>query len=66
MLGIFVNSLSYMTCVNVHTIGQKRVHQLAHNTRYFRQRLREMSLITYGNDDSPVVPVLMYMPSKVG
>ncbi|KAM5163916.1 serine palmitoyltransferase 3-like [Mantella aurantiaca] len=47
-------------------IGQKRVHQLAHNTRYFRRRLRELNLITYGNDDSPVVPVLMYMPSKVG
>nr|DBA27093.1 TPA: hypothetical protein GDO54_011272 [Pyxicephalus adspersus] len=47
-------------------LGQKRVNQLAYNTRYFRQRLHEMNVITYGNDDSPVVPVLMYMPSKVG
>ncbi|XP_040207229.1 serine palmitoyltransferase 3-like isoform X3 [Rana temporaria] len=47
-------------------IGQKRVNQLAHNTTYFRRRLRELNLITYGNEDSPVVPVLMYMPSKVG
>ncbi|XP_073484362.1 serine palmitoyltransferase 3-like isoform X1 [Aquarana catesbeiana] len=46
--------------------GQKRVNQLAHNTTYFRRRLRELNLITYGNEDSPVVPVLMYMPSKVG
>ncbi|XP_063774613.1 serine palmitoyltransferase 3-like [Pseudophryne corroboree] len=46
--------------------GLKRVHQLAENTRYFRQRLHNMDLIIYGNEDSPVVPVLMYMPSKVG
>ncbi|CAI9579729.1 unnamed protein product [Staurois parvus] len=46
--------------------GQKRVYQLAHNTTYFRQRLSELNLITYGNEDSPVVPVLMYMPTKVG
>ncbi|KAM9316806.1 serine palmitoyltransferase 3-like [Gastrophryne carolinensis] len=58
-----------MKCImgqNGTTVGQRRVHQLAENTRYFRQRLRELNLITYGNEDSPVVPVLMYMPSKVG
>ncbi|KAM4772313.1 serine palmitoyltransferase 3 [Rhinophrynus dorsalis] len=47
-------------------IGLKRVHQLAENTRYFRQRLRDLGFITYGNEDSPVVPVLLYMPGKVG
>ncbi|XP_073528317.1 serine palmitoyltransferase 3-like isoform X1 [Phyllobates terribilis] len=46
--------------------GQQRVNQLAENTRYFRQKLHDMNLITYGNEDSPIVPVLMYMPSKVG
>lgn len=25
-----------------------------------------MGFITYGNEDSPVVPVLLYMPGKVG
>ncbi|XP_071996554.1 serine palmitoyltransferase 3-like isoform X2 [Engystomops pustulosus] len=46
--------------------GKQRVKQLAENTRYFRQKLQALNLITYGNEDSPVVPVLMYMPSKVG
>ncbi|XP_063774612.1 serine palmitoyltransferase 3-like [Pseudophryne corroboree] len=46
--------------------GLKRVHQLAENTRYFRQRLRDLGFIIYGNEDSPVVPVLLYMPGKVG
>ncbi|XP_041726242.1 serine palmitoyltransferase 3-like [Coregonus clupeaformis] len=47
------------------TVGQARVQQLAENTRYFRSRLQEMGFIIYGNDDSPVVPILLYMPGKV-
>uniref|UniRef100_A0A6Q2X2V4 Aminotransferase class I/classII large domain-containing protein n=1 Tax=Esox lucius TaxID=8010 RepID=A0A6Q2X2V4_ESOLU len=45
------------------TIG--KVHRLAENTRYFRSRLQEMGFIIYGNDDSPVIPLLLYMPGKV-
>ncbi|XP_072293272.1 serine palmitoyltransferase 3 [Eucyclogobius newberryi] len=45
--------------------GMKRVRQLAENTRYFRAKLEDMGFIIYGNDDSPVVPILLYMPAKV-
>uniref|UniRef100_A0A9L0KDW6 serine C-palmitoyltransferase n=1 Tax=Equus asinus TaxID=9793 RepID=A0A9L0KDW6_EQUAS len=45
--------------------GRKRVQQLAKNTRYFRQRLNEMGFIIYGNEESPVIPLLLYMPGKV-
>ncbi|KAM4723925.1 serine palmitoyltransferase 2-like [Anableps anableps] len=48
------------------TIGSDRVRQLAGNTVYFRRRLREMGFIIYGNDDSPVVPMMLYMPAKIG
>lgn len=48
------------------TLGAQRIRQLAENTRYFRRRIREMGLITYGNEDSPVVPVMLYMPAKIG
>uniref|UniRef100_A0A7N6FBD0 serine C-palmitoyltransferase n=1 Tax=Anabas testudineus TaxID=64144 RepID=A0A7N6FBD0_ANATE len=48
------------------TIGRDRVRQLADNTVYFRKRLREMGFITYGNNDSPVVPMMLYMPAKIG
>lgn len=47
------------------TQGLQRVQQLTKNAKYFRQRLREMGFIIYGNDSSPVVPVLLYMPGKV-
>uniref|UniRef100_A0A674NHH7 serine C-palmitoyltransferase n=1 Tax=Takifugu rubripes TaxID=31033 RepID=A0A674NHH7_TAKRU len=45
--------------------GIRRIRQLAENTRYFRARLKEMGFIIYGNDHSPVVPILLYMPGKV-
>lgn len=47
------------------TDGVHRIHQLARNARYFRQKLRQLSFIVYGNDDSPVVPVAVYMPSRL-
>ncbi|XP_026672234.1 serine palmitoyltransferase 2 isoform X2 [Ceratina calcarata] len=46
--------------------GKKRTKQLARNTRYFRRRLNQIGLIIYGNEDSPVVPMLVYLFSKIG
>ncbi|CAG0888837.1 unnamed protein product [Darwinula stevensoni] len=45
--------------------GQKRIRQLAFNARYFREKLKAMGLIVYGHKESPVVPVLLYMPGKI-
>lgn len=45
--------------------GQKRIQTLARNTRYFRRRLQQIGVITYGNEDSPVVPILVYLYSKI-
>jgi len=45
--------------------GQRRLLQLSRNSRYFRQKLRQLGFIVYGNDDSPVVPVLIFMPAKI-
>lgn len=45
--------------------GRKRINQLAWNTRYFRQRLSKMGFIVYGHPHSPVVPALLYSPSKI-
>lgn len=46
--------------------GKKRIDQLARNTRYFRRRLAQIGVITYGHEDSPVVPMLVYLFSKIG
>ncbi|XP_029655680.2 serine palmitoyltransferase 2 [Octopus sinensis] len=47
------------------TEGKKRIRQLKWNVRYFRRRLNELNVIVYGNKDSPVVPILLYMPSNI-
>lgn len=45
--------------------GQRRIDNLARNTRYFRRRLAQIGVITYGHEDSPVVPMLVYLFSKI-
>lgn len=45
--------------------GRARVRALAQNTAYFRRRLRELGVVTFGHDDSPVVPMLVYTFSKM-
>ncbi|XP_060803839.1 serine palmitoyltransferase 3 [Amyelois transitella] len=45
--------------------GQRRVRALRDNTRYFRERLREMGVVTFGHPDSPVVPMMVYTFSKM-
>ena len=46
-------------------LGHQRIKQLAWNTRYFRQRLTKMGFIVYGHPHSPIVPALLYSPSKI-
>jgi serine palmitoyltransferase len=46
--------------------GEERIERLARNARYFRLRLKQMGFIVYGSDDSPVVPVMIYYPTKCG
>ncbi|XP_052766413.1 serine palmitoyltransferase 2-like [Mya arenaria] len=45
--------------------GKRRIQQLKWNCRYFRRNLHERGYIIYGNKDSPVVPLLIFMPTKM-
>ncbi len=46
--------------------GRRRIETLARNTRYFRRRLAQIGVITFGHEESPVVPMLVYLFSKIG
>ncbi|XP_067623154.1 serine palmitoyltransferase 2 [Eurosta solidaginis] len=59
-------SMSMIMGLDGTYIGRKKIDQLARNTRYFRRRLAQMGVITYGHEDSPVVPMLVYLFSKIG
>ncbi|EPY51378.1 serine palmitoyltransferase Lcb2 [Schizosaccharomyces cryophilus OY26] len=47
------------------SIGLERIERLAFNSRYIRLGLKRLGFIIYGNDDSPVVPLLLYNPGKI-
>ena len=71
----YASSMAPAVCEQIlkslHTIahtddGKQRIEQLARNCRVFRQGLKKIGNIVYGNDDSPVVPVMLYLPCKIG
>ena len=45
--------------------GQKRIQQLCDNSNYFRNKLKELGFVIYGDQGSPIVPLLVYHPAKV-
>lgn len=45
--------------------GQRRIEQLKKNSLYFSSKLREMGFIVYGDNGSPVIPLLLFQPAKI-
>merc|ERR1712023_203650 len=45
--------------------GTKRIDELARNTAFFRKGLVDLGFDVIGDDDSPVVPVMVYIPNKM-
>ncbi|KAL7342166.1 serine palmitoyltransferase 2 [Rhodotorula toruloides] len=46
--------------------GQDRLRRLAFNCRYLSNGLRKLGFIVYGHQDSPIVPLLIFAPAKMG
>lgn len=45
--------------------GEERLKRLAFNSRYLRLGLKKLGFIVYGADDSPVIPLLLFLPAKM-
>lgn len=45
--------------------GEERLQRLAFNSRYLRLGLKRLGFIIYGQDDSPIIPLLLYNPAKM-
>jgi serine palmitoyltransferase len=60
-----IKTLEIIMGLDGTTEGQRRIAQLAENTKYFRDKLMKMGFIVYGHNASPVVPAMLYMPTKV-
>lgn len=45
-------------------LGQKKLQAVYNNSNYFRDALIEMGCEVFGDDGSPVVPLMIYHPTK--
>jgi serine palmitoyltransferase len=45
--------------------GKRKIAQLKDNANYFRQKLVEMGLHVIGQNDSPIIPVMLLQPTKI-
>eukprot|EP01133_Synstelium_polycarpum_P003467 gene3467-3946_t len=46
-------------------LGARKIKQLKDNSNFFRESLRQMGFKILGNKDSPVIPLMLYNPSKI-
>lgn len=60
-----LTSMKIIMGIDCTNDGRERIQRLARNTRYFRRRLAQIGAIVYGHEDSPVVPMLVYLFSKM-
>ncbi|ORZ12379.1 pyridoxal phosphate-dependent transferase [Absidia repens] len=60
-----ITSLSIIKGEDGTRDGRLRIQKLADNARYFATKLRELGFIVYGDEGSPVVPLLLFNPAKI-
>jgi len=47
------------------SVGREKLARLRDNSNYFRHEMRKIGLHVYGDDDSPIIPVMIYFPAKL-
>jgi len=46
-------------------IGAKKLAQIRENSNFFRSELQKMGFEVLGDNDSPVMPIMLYNPAKI-
>jgi len=71
------NSLSPVVCQQILTalkvimgrdgtdIGARKIAALQANSNYFRAAMIHLGLHVYGQEDSPIIPIMVYLPGKL-
>ncbi|CAK9436747.1 uncharacterized protein LODBEIA_P12690 [Lodderomyces beijingensis] len=65
VLGQIISSLNVIKGKFNPGEGKERLQRIAFNSRYLRLGLKKLGFIVYGADDSPVIPLLLFLPSKM-
>jgi serine palmitoyltransferase len=58
-------ALEGLRCIRYTERGKVLIKRVHENTVYFRRRLIEMGYVIFGDEGSPVVPLLIYNPGKI-
>lgn len=71
---IFSTAMSPVVCKQILTafdiidnqkLGREKLDQIKKNSNYFRRGLIEMGCHVLGDNDSPVIPLMLFSPSKI-
>lgn len=60
-----LRALHVITGQDGSTLGAQKLLSLKENANYFRKEMHRLGLHVLGNEDSPIVPILFYLPFKV-
>jgi 7-keto-8-aminopelargonate synthetase-like enzyme len=60
-----VSSTTSSAEVTVDPPGLSRIRSIQENSHYFMRGLKELGFIVYGDDGSPIVPMLIFNPAKI-
>lgn len=60
-----ISALSMILGEDGTNMGAQKLKAIARNATYFRSKLREYGFHVLGDDGSPVVPLMLYVPSQI-
>lgn len=60
-----ITSLKIISGEDGTDLGRRKVKQLKENSNFFRRALIDKGLRVFGDEDSPVVPIMLYFPAKI-
>ena len=60
-----ISSLRVIRGEDGSDVGIQKITRLAQNSRYLRQELNKIGMLTLGEPAAPVIPVLLFNPAKI-
>lgn len=60
----FINSILRIE-LNCFCVGAQKLAKIRENSNFFRSELQKMGFEVLGDNDSPVMPIMLYNPAKI-
>lgn len=65
LLFLHLSALLFYPEASCFNIGAKKLAQIRENSNFFRSELQKMGFEVLGDNDSPVMPIMLYNPAKI-